>query len=373
MLTGFLIILFGVLFFVRFFYIVSKFLVKKDVDLAIVDTPKRNYGIILPIYNEEKVISGIVSSIERINYPKDKFSIYFVIDQNTTDNSEKVSREICQTHDNFCIIEGGKGKAENIKKALSLVKEGIVGLFDADSLFNPEVFILANRYLADNDVLIGTYDYINQSRIAEKLAGILIREEPYFTDHFIARVFRAGVYYGYSAFMKKEILQKFDFKDCEKSESMPLSNWFATQKIKVKTVNCYFCSITVPETIIQAWQQRRRWSRGIFASYKQFNVRHWNKLSTLMFFEYLSQVVPVFSLVLSILILLKIPIFYFLVNVLTGLPALLVEADFSFFTKLKLLLLYPIFLYFISFSIITGYLEELFDLKFVWFKYDKKI
>ena len=56
------------------------------------ETEKKNrYGIIIPARNEEKVVSGLIESIQKNNYPQDKLEI-FVIAHNCSDKTAEIAR-----------------------------------------------------------------------------------------------------------------------------------------------------------------------------------------------------------------------------------------------------------------------------------------
>ena len=57
---------------------------------------KLKYGLIIPARNEEAVVSGLIESMQKNNYPQDKLHI-FVIAHNCTDNTAKVARELGAT------------------------------------------------------------------------------------------------------------------------------------------------------------------------------------------------------------------------------------------------------------------------------------
>ncbi len=57
---------------------------------------KHKYGLIIPARNEESVVSGLIESIQKNNYPQDKLTI-FVIAHNCTDGTARVARELGAT------------------------------------------------------------------------------------------------------------------------------------------------------------------------------------------------------------------------------------------------------------------------------------
>ena len=89
-------VLFGILglMFVHFvvFSLIGIFKRKKYPETEV----KHKYGLIIPARNEESVVSGLIESIQKNNYPQDKLTI-FVIAHNCSDNTAKVARELGAT------------------------------------------------------------------------------------------------------------------------------------------------------------------------------------------------------------------------------------------------------------------------------------
>ena len=54
------------------------------------------FGLIIPARNEEKVVAGLIESIQKNNYPQDKLHI-FVIAHNCTDKTAQIARSLGAT------------------------------------------------------------------------------------------------------------------------------------------------------------------------------------------------------------------------------------------------------------------------------------
>ena len=75
-----------------FFAIVGLFCRKKYPERE----EKLKYGLIIPARNEESVVSGLIESIQKNNYPQDKLQI-FVIAHNSTDKTAEIARGLGAT------------------------------------------------------------------------------------------------------------------------------------------------------------------------------------------------------------------------------------------------------------------------------------
>ena len=85
----------------------------------------KEISIIVPAYNEEKVIGDCINSLLEIDYLKDKYEI-IIVNDGSTDKTKEIAEEYVKKHENIRLINkknGGRGSALN------------VGLQDADGEF----------------------------------------------------------------------------------------------------------------------------------------------------------------------------------------------------------------------------------------------
>jgi len=133
-------------------------------------------SVIIPIYNEEKFISGLVKSITKQDYGKDKFEIIF-IDGNSTDKTiDILSKEIKDTDMNYKIIYNPeKITPKSVNMGIKKAKNEIVIRLDAHSEYPPNYISKCVYYInnidADNvGCLVKTK---SQSKIGEVIANVV--------------------------------------------------------------------------------------------------------------------------------------------------------------------------------------------------------
>lgn len=121
------------------------------------------YAILIPGRNEEKVIPHLIASIKGQSYPEELLDI-FVIADNCTDNTAKVSREAGAYH----VIERfndkliGKGFA--LDYALNLIKKEFPDnhydgffVFDADNLLDENYIAEMNKMFSNGHRILTSY------------------------------------------------------------------------------------------------------------------------------------------------------------------------------------------------------------------------
>jgi len=92
--------------------------------------------ILLPMYNEEKVILGTVSNLLNISYGN--FSI-IIIDDGSTDQSYELVRAHFEGHPRVRLIHQlNKGKSAALNNGLTFSRSDIVVCIDADTLVKPD-------------------------------------------------------------------------------------------------------------------------------------------------------------------------------------------------------------------------------------------
>lgn len=103
---------------------------------------EHSFAVLICARNEEGVIGNLIDSIEKQEYPRDKFKIFCIAD-NCTDNTAAVARERgCEVLERFDAARKGKGFAlEMLTAHVNTVYAGVFDAYlviDADNLIPPD-------------------------------------------------------------------------------------------------------------------------------------------------------------------------------------------------------------------------------------------
>ncbi len=226
--------------------------------------PHFTFSLIIPYKNEEENLSALLSSIQKINYPKDKFEI-IMVDDHSTDSSAKLIHNT--THiKQFTNV--GRGKKQALLTGISRSKYTYIVTIDADC-------IIPENYLKTID------SYLGQKPYKMILGPVKLLDKPDFLTQFQQMEFMVLQAFTMAfTFIKKPFLANganliFDkqaFYDVEgyagNEHIASGDDVFLLQKFNEKYPG-KIAFLKSPQTIIQTqaqkswqdlWQQKIRWA-----------------------------------------------------------------------------------------------------------------
>lgn len=134
--------------------------------------------IMVPAHNESIVIQKTMEALLKLDYPKDKYEI-IVVNDNSTDNSMEVLKQIQHNNPDFRIIVintdnivGGKGKSNALNIALSVASGTVIAIYDADNTPERQALKILVENLMSDDKLGAV---IGKFRTRNKYASLLTR------------------------------------------------------------------------------------------------------------------------------------------------------------------------------------------------------
>lgn len=125
------------------------------------DLPNKTFSvnIIVPMFNEEKIILNTLSHLLKIQYPNFKI---IIIDDGSTDNSLSIVKKKYSQFSNIIIVrQKNQGKCFALNNGIAHSDSDIVVCIDADTLVRP-------------DVLKKLLPYFNDERVAAVSGGVRV-------------------------------------------------------------------------------------------------------------------------------------------------------------------------------------------------------
>jgi cellulose synthase/poly-beta-1,6-N-acetylglucosamine synthase-like glycosyltransferase len=107
--------------------------------------------LIIPVYNEEKIIAEKIENSLSLDYPKEKLEIIIASD-GSTDNSNRIIANYLNRGINFISYEKHMGKSALINKTVPKARGEIVVLSDASGMLNKEAIKEVVKNFSDPQV-----------------------------------------------------------------------------------------------------------------------------------------------------------------------------------------------------------------------------
>jgi cellulose synthase/poly-beta-1,6-N-acetylglucosamine synthase-like glycosyltransferase len=115
------------------------------------------FAILLPAYNEEKVIGFAIESLKNLNYPKDLFKIFVVADHcsdRTVEIAHSMSVDVLAHDGPQCPTGKGYALKWAVDKIVQMKRFDAICYFDADSLAHPDFLKAVNDHVNAGEQVI---------------------------------------------------------------------------------------------------------------------------------------------------------------------------------------------------------------------------
>lgn len=219
-------------------------------------------SILMPAYNEEKIIGQTLKKLVSIDYPKNKLEI-IVIDDGSKDSTYNIAKKF-ESKNVRVLSKKNTGKASSLNFGITHAKHEFVAVMDADSFLSKDALRQCMAYFDEEDVAAVTSHILVKRRktIWEKLQH---------TEHMIVNMMRKAqeqanvinVTPGPLSIYRKKFLEKVGGFD-EKSiiEDVEIDWRLLRHGYKIKMAFDAMVYSIYPDTFKMWWKQRRRWVLG---------------------------------------------------------------------------------------------------------------
>jgi cellulose synthase/poly-beta-1,6-N-acetylglucosamine synthase-like glycosyltransferase len=230
--------------------------------------PKHNplVSVIVPAYNEEKSIRETLSSIVKLDYPKEKLDIIVVNDGSEDSTEEVVKGFISENRDyNIKIInQENQGKWVAMNNALNIAKGEFFACLDADSVVSKDALKKMIPYFDDGNVAI-VLPLIKVKNPRNMLQRFQHYE--YIVNFFYKKIMGylncIHVSPGPFSIYRKSILEKLGgFREGHNTEDLEIA--LRVQKNNYKIIQLMNAEVYtyLPDNFKELYYQRNRWNKG---------------------------------------------------------------------------------------------------------------
>lgn len=220
-------------------------------------------SVIVPAWNEEATILETIFSILKLNYPKNKLSI-FIVDDGSTDKTWDVIQKFSQNKQVRLLRKENGGKHTALNYALKFVDSELVGCLDADSFVHPEALKKIVIQFGDPKVMA-----VVPSIKIFKPKGLLglIQKTEYMFGIFLRKVFcylnAAYITPGPFSIFRRSVFEKIgNYKHAHNTEDMEIAMRMQKNNMKISNVHDAFVYTVAPANIRALYKQRLRWMYG---------------------------------------------------------------------------------------------------------------
>ena len=291
------------------FYFLMALSLKKPEKVSVDESELPFVSIIVPAYNEAKVLPRNIESMIALDYPMDRIEFLYVYEAKSSDETEAIIKGYASKDPRVVPIRrdslrGGKGAAAN--DGILLAKGDVIGSFDADHSLEPDAVKKAVRALKGENVVCvrGRCRTINKGEgLVSMVAGI--ERDIFDSIDIYSRQSLGGFTFfsGGHAFFNRRVFDTLGmFNEEILTEDIDYSLKIHDAGLKISVDPSIVSWEESPSTLGAWWSQRRRWTRG----WMQCARLYLKRLVTNRAISLVKKLDIAFMLVMTILLILMI-------------------------------------------------------------------
>lgn len=257
-----------------YFIITGLFAFKKNKRIIEHFSPKNRFAILIAARNEEKVITKLIDSLNKQNYPQNLYDIY-VIPNNCKDKTKEVSLNAgAKVID--CNVKI-TAKSEALRHAFDYIFKNhdiydAVCVFDADN-------VVHNEFLSRmNDALCSGYNVAQGFRDSKNpkdswISGcysLFYWTQNYFFNQARMNIGWSSSINGTGFMISTKVIKNNGFNTITMTEDIEFAAQCACNNEKIAFVKDAITYDEQPITFSQSWKQRKRWSTGTLQCLKTY-------------------------------------------------------------------------------------------------------
>ncbi|MEO0110926.1 MAG: glycosyltransferase family 2 protein [candidate division WOR-3 bacterium] len=253
----------------------------------------KTVSIIMPVYNEEKILATVINSLLNLNYPKEKYEV-IIVDDGSKDNSYSIAYQFLKNEKGIklkLLRQENQGKAKALNRGIWESNGEIIVCIDSDCVITKNSLIYGVRHFQDEKVgaVAGNVKIWNQDKLFVKLQALEYMEGLNFTRQALGFLNKVNIVPGAIGFFRREVLEKVGLyngniyaEDCDLTLRILKAGYKVVYEPKAVVYT------EAPESINCLFKQRYRWTRGILQAVRKNNhLLYHSKASFSLILSYL--------------------------------------------------------------------------------------
>lgn len=240
-------------------------------------------SIIVPAYNEGKLLESTVSSLLEMDYPLYEI---IVVDDGSTDDTRSVAQELVGSYNNgrvqVKVVEkpnGGKSTALNA--GIQVAEYDFVLNVDGDSMLSPDTLRMTIRHFVDPRVgaVAGNVKVLNRNNVWTTLQALEYVEGLNMARSAQSLFKLVNIIPGPLGLFRKEAIVDADWyssdtfaEDCDITLKIIRAGWRVEYEPEAKSYT------EAPARIVDLLKQRYRWTRGILQAVRKHRDLFFNPM-----------------------------------------------------------------------------------------------
>ncbi|MCH8170012.1 MAG: glycosyltransferase family 2 protein [Bacteroidetes bacterium] len=233
-------------------------------------------SIIVPVYNEEKVVAQSVKSLLELNYSNYEI---IIVNDGSTDSTKEVAEAIVGYQKGkltdvkvSLISKPNGGKAQALNAGIKYSKAEIVLCMDGDSQLSPDSIKVAVRHFSNPEIgaVAGNVKVINRGKLLTDLQALEYIEGLNMARSAQSFVHLVNIIPGPIGLFRKKAIEEAGFYSSDTfAEDADLTLKILANGWKIYYEPNSISYTEAPEKLHELLKQRYRWTRGIIQSIRK--------------------------------------------------------------------------------------------------------
>jgi biofilm PGA synthesis N-glycosyltransferase PgaC len=283
------------------------------------DTPSPLVSIIVPAYNEEKVIANCIQSIRNSDYKNYEI---ILVDDGSSDKTLQIMQQFENPPQVRVVSQANAGKAAALNNGFHHAKGEILFFVDADGMFTKNTIReMLNRFTSEKvGAVCGNDAPRNLNRPITKLYALQTHVGTGFVRRALAEINCLPIISGNCGAFRRSVLNHPDVRLGEEGE--PYIRGFIGEDLEltwrihrsgygVNFAPRAVIQTEVPSSVSALWKQRVRWARGLLQTVRlhrdMFFNRKYGRLGWYLPINFFNMVInPILQLLIIFLVILLV-------------------------------------------------------------------